>query len=71
MVRIIVGTLLDISKGSAKDIKTILNSQNRKNAGITAKAQGLFFTGAKYEKIDLDISSSSSNPLNFLMSSKI
>ena len=71
MVRIIVGTLLEISKGSSKNINAILNSQDRKNAGNTAKARGLFFTGAEYKKIDLDISSRISNPLSFLMSSRI
>ena len=70
MVRIIVGTLLDISMGSLKDIKTILNSQDRKNAGKTAKAQGLFFTGAEYKKIDLDLNNSSSNLVSILMSSR-
>ena len=70
MVRIIVGTLLDISMGSLKDIKTILNSQDRKNAGKTAKAQGLFFTGAEYKKIDLDLSNSSSNFISILTSSR-
>ena len=71
MVRIIVGTLLEISKGSSKNINAILNSQDRKNAGNTAKARGLFFTGAEYKNIDLDISSRISNPLSFLMSSRI
>ena len=70
MVRIIVGTLLDISMGSLKDIMTILNSQNRKNAGKTAKAQGLFFTGAEYKKIDLDLSNSKSNLISILTSSR-
>ena len=70
MVRIIVGTLLDISMGSLKDIKTILKSQDRKNAGKTAKAQGLFFTGAEYKKIDLDLSKSSSNLISILTSSR-
>ena len=51
MVRIIVGTLLDISKGSGKNMETILNAQDRKIAGKTAQAQGLFFTGADYKAV--------------------
>ena len=42
MVRIIVGTLLEISQGSGKNMKTILNAQDRTIAGKTAQAQGLF-----------------------------
>ena len=42
MVRIIVGTLLEISQGSGKNMKTILNAQDRAIAGKTAQAQGLF-----------------------------
>ena len=68
MVRIIVGTLLDMSKGSGKNMKTILNARDRKVAGKTAQAQGLFFTGAEYEKINLDLKEGVANPLNFLIS---
>lgn len=68
MVRIIVGTLLDMSKGSRKNMKTILNAQDRTNAGKTAQAQGLFFTGAEYKKINLDLKDDVANPLNFLIS---
>lgn len=66
MVRIIVGTLLDISKGSGKNIKTILDSQDRSVAGKTAQAQGLFFTGAEYKKINLKLTEDIDNPLSFL-----
>ena len=70
MVRIIVGTLLDMSKGSEKNMKTILSAQDRKIAGKTAQAQGLFFTGANYKKINIDLKEDVANPLNFLTSPK-
>lgn len=49
-VRIMVGTLLDIGLGrkKASDIKSILQSKNRKNAGKTAPAQGLFLYKVNY-----------------------
>jgi len=67
MVRIIVGTLLEISKGSGKNMKTILSAQDRTIAGKTAQAQGLFFTGAAYKKINLDAKESVANPLSFFI----
>tara|TARA_B100000287_G_C20658568_1_gene789382 strand:- start:1542 stop:2333 length:792 start_codon:yes stop_codon:yes gene_type:complete len=70
MVRIIIGTLLDISKGSRKDMISILSSQDRNNAGKTAQAQGLFFTGASYKKIKWSKVEKSTNPLSFLFSSR-
>lgn len=50
MVRIIVGTLLDVSdkKISAASIKTILEAQDRKKAGATAPAHGLYLHEIKY-----------------------
>ena len=68
MVRIIVGTLLDMSKGPGKNMKTILNAHDRKIAGKTAQAQGLFFTGADYKKINLGLKEHAPNPLSFLLS---
>jgi tRNA pseudouridine38-40 synthase len=70
MVRIIVGTLLDISKGSGKNMKTILNAHDRKVAGKTAQAQGLFFTGAEYKKINLDLQDEATNPFSFFIGSR-
>ena len=70
MVRIIVGTLLEVSKGSKKNMKTILNAQDRKIAGKTAQAQGLFFIGADYKKINLDIRKNITHPLSFLINLK-
>ena len=67
MVRIIVGTLLEISQGSGKNMKTILSAQDRTIAGKTAQAQGLFFTGAAYKKINLDAKESIANPLSFFI----
>lgn len=50
MVRNIVGTLLYIgnSKLLSSDIKAILLDKNRKNAGITAPAHGLFLKRVYY-----------------------
>lgn len=48
MVRIIVGTLVDIGRGRLVDMPNILASKNRQNAGITAPAQGLFLDWVQY-----------------------
>jgi tRNA pseudouridine38-40 synthase len=50
MVRSIIGTLVEIGKGrmKASDFKKILNSKDRKKAGPTAPAQGLFLKEVKY-----------------------
>lgn len=50
MVRIIVGTLIDVGKGkkSPYDIKKIILSRDRKNAGATAKADGLYLNRVIY-----------------------
>jgi tRNA pseudouridine38-40 synthase len=50
MVRSIVGTLVEIGKGrmKAEDLRKILNSKDRKEAGPTAPAQGLFLKEVKY-----------------------
>jgi tRNA pseudouridine38-40 synthase len=49
-VRSIIGTLVEIGKGrmKASEIRKILNSKNRKEAGPTAPAQGLFLKEVKY-----------------------
>jgi tRNA pseudouridine38-40 synthase len=50
MVRSIVGTLVEIGKGKRKaaDLRKILNSKDRREAGPTAPAQGLFLKEVKY-----------------------
>jgi tRNA pseudouridine38-40 synthase len=50
MVRSIIGTLVEIGKGrmEAADLRKILNSRDRKEAGPTAPAQGLFLKEVKY-----------------------
>ena len=50
MVRIIVGTLYEvgIGKKTAKDIKTILDSKDRKKAGKTLPASGLYLKQVLY-----------------------
>lgn len=50
MVRILTGTLLEVGSGkrSAGDIIRILQSLDRREAGFTAPAQGLFLVEVKY-----------------------
>jgi tRNA pseudouridine38-40 synthase len=50
MVRNIVGTLVDVGRAkiSPKDFENILISKDRKRAGITAPAHGLFLREVKY-----------------------
>ena len=51
MVRAIVGTLVEVGRGkiSAQEFKRILDSKDRKEAGPTAPAHGLFLKEVKYE----------------------
>lgn len=51
MVRIIVGTLIEIGAGNKKseDIETILKTKNRQLAGMTAPASGLSLKEVYYE----------------------
>jgi len=51
MVRIMVGTLLFVSEGKIKadEIKGIIESQDRKRAGMTAAAEGLCLSKVYYE----------------------
>ncbi len=50
MVRAIVGTLIEIGRGKlkAEDIKTIIESKDRANAGYSVPAHGLFLNKVKY-----------------------
>ena len=50
MVRNIVGTLAEVGRGklSLQDFKRILGARDRRQAGITAPAQGLFLVEVKY-----------------------
>ena len=50
MVRILVGTLLEVGSGqrSAGDMPRILEAGDRQAAGFTAPAQGLFLWEQKY-----------------------
>lgn len=50
MVRIIVGTLIEVGKGERRpeDMKHILESRDREQAGVTAPAQGLFLLEVEY-----------------------
>ena len=51
MVRIIVGTLIDIGRGKIEEdsIEKVIKSKDRKLAGHTAKAEGLFLKRVYYE----------------------
>ena len=51
MVRNIVGTLADVGSGKFKpeDVKRILMSRDRGQAGITAPPQGLFLKEVRYD----------------------
>ncbi len=50
MVRAIVGTVLEIGKNkiSADEIKNIIEAKNRKNAGFSVPAKGLFLEKVNY-----------------------
>ena len=50
MVRIIVGTLVEVAYGrfSPSDIKNIIDSKDRKKAGMTAPADGLYLNKVFY-----------------------
>lgn len=51
MVRIMVGTLLDVGRGITEPdhVKEIISACNRSAAGVTAPAQGLFLTQVFYD----------------------
>ncbi len=50
MVRNIVGTLVDLNRGKVQhSIKDILESRDRKLAGVTAPAQGLYVKEVEYD----------------------
>lgn len=50
MVRILTGTLIEVGRGEKQpeDIKSILESKQRENAGFTAPPQGLFLEEVDY-----------------------
>jgi len=50
MVRSIVGTLVDVGRGktSLEEFKEIFEARDRRKAGMTAPAQGLFLVEVKY-----------------------
>ncbi|MEX1383633.1 tRNA pseudouridine(38-40) synthase TruA [Lutibacter sp.] len=52
MVRAIVGTLIEVGTGKTtlEEFKRIIESKDRKNAGPSAPAQGLFLTEVNYPK---------------------
>ncbi len=50
MVRAIVGTLMNVGTGKINltDLRAIIESKNRSNAGYSVPGYGLYFTGAGY-----------------------
>lgn len=56
MVRIIAGTLIDVAKGKIKadDIPQIIEAKERKNAGKTLAAKGLFLNRVFYGEVNLE-----------------
>lgn len=56
MVRAIVGTLLDVGLGkmTPEDVKTIIKSKDRSNAGASVPAKGLYLTKVLYPSTILD-----------------
>ena len=52
MVRIMVGTLLDINSGKIEKgtVRDIILSKDRKRSGITAKAEGLYLNEVYYDE---------------------
>jgi tRNA pseudouridine38-40 synthase len=50
MIRIIVGTLLEVGKGmrTPEEVEQILKSRLRENAGVTVYPNGLFLTKVRY-----------------------
>ena len=52
MVRIIMGTLVDVAFGkfAPEDIEKITEAKDRKFAGTTAPAQGLYLNKVVYNK---------------------
>lgn len=51
MVRILVGTLMEVGLGNSEpnDMEEIIQSKNRDLAGPTAEAKGLFLVDVLYE----------------------
>ena len=50
MIRTIIGTLIEVGKGkiAPSEIKEIIASKKRENAGATAPPQGLFMVKVNY-----------------------
>ena len=58
MVRAIVGTLINVGleKVTLPEFIAIIESKDRKKAGFSVPAKGLFLTNIEYEYLDLEIS---------------
>ncbi|MBL0701759.1 MAG: hypothetical protein JJV90_01420 [Spiroplasma sp.] len=51
MIRIIVGTLIEVGRGKVKpdQIKKIIDSKDRTQAGVTINPEGLYLMQIDYE----------------------
>lgn len=56
MVRIIIGTMLDVNRGKIKiqDIKNVINSKDRNNKGKTAEPQGLYLNKVTFKEVNYE-----------------
>lgn len=54
MVRCIVGTLIDVGRGkiSIKEFSEIIEAKDRRKAGVSAEARGLFLEDVEYDNVD-------------------
>jgi tRNA pseudouridine38-40 synthase len=59
MVRAIVGTLLEVGKGTMnlEEFKQVIESKNRSNAGFSVPAHALFLSNIKYPQTIFDVES--------------
>ena len=57
MIRIIVGTLIKVGRNeiTPKDFENIIKKRDRKQAGRTIEAKGLYFVGPEYNNLDYKV----------------
>ncbi len=57
MVRAVVGTLLEVGRGrlTTEDVKAIIKSRDRRKAGVSVPAKGLYLTRVRYPESTFNI----------------